>query len=127
MAQQLINNGTTAGDGTGENLHTAFEKVNENDTELYNLVDAAQDDADAAAAAAASEAAQNDEQEIAVGIGRAVTSITYNASGQVTQYVEGGITYTLTYNANGTVNTVSNGTITRTVGYNGDGSVATYI
>lgn len=35
MAQQLINNGTTAGDGTGENLFSAFEKVNDNFTEVY--------------------------------------------------------------------------------------------
>ena len=37
MAQQIINNGTTAGDGTGENLFNAFEKVNDNFTELYGM------------------------------------------------------------------------------------------
>lgn len=36
MAQQIINNGTVAGDGTGEILFTAFEKVNDNFTELYD-------------------------------------------------------------------------------------------
>tara|TARA_R110000772_G_scaffold152778_1_gene263644 strand:- start:2326 stop:2817 length:492 start_codon:yes stop_codon:yes gene_type:complete len=38
MAQQLVNNGTVAGDGTGEVLFNAFEKVNENFTELYTRV-----------------------------------------------------------------------------------------
>jgi hypothetical protein len=37
MSQQIINNGTTAGDGTGENLFNAFEKVNDNFTETYNM------------------------------------------------------------------------------------------
>lgn len=36
MAQQIINNGTVAGDGTGEILFTAFEKVNDNFAELYD-------------------------------------------------------------------------------------------
>lgn len=35
MAREVINNGTVAGDGTGENLHDAFEKTNNNFTELY--------------------------------------------------------------------------------------------
>ncbi len=37
MSQQIINNGTTAGDGTGENLFNAFEKVNDNFTETFNM------------------------------------------------------------------------------------------
>ena len=37
MAQQLINNGTVAGDGTGEILFTAFEKTNNNSTEMYGI------------------------------------------------------------------------------------------
>lgn len=36
MAQQTINIGTTANDGTGDPLRTAFDKVNDNFTELYN-------------------------------------------------------------------------------------------
>ena len=36
MAQQTINIGTTANDGTGDPLRTAFDKVNDNYTELYN-------------------------------------------------------------------------------------------
>ena len=35
MSQLLVNNGTIAGDGTGENLHNAFGKLNANDAELY--------------------------------------------------------------------------------------------
>lgn len=35
MAQQPINHGTTAGDGTGESLFSAFGKVNDNDAELF--------------------------------------------------------------------------------------------
>ena len=35
MTKQVIDNGTVAGDGTGENLFDAFAKVNENFTELY--------------------------------------------------------------------------------------------
>ena len=36
MAKQVINIGTTANDGTGDPLRTAFDKVNANFTELYN-------------------------------------------------------------------------------------------
>ena len=36
MAQQLINTGTVANDGTGQTLRTAFDKVNSNFTDLYN-------------------------------------------------------------------------------------------
>lgn len=39
MVQQLINIGTTANDGTGDELRDAFNKVNGNDTELYGLLD----------------------------------------------------------------------------------------
>lgn len=35
MAQQLINIGTVAGDGSGEPIHDAFDKINDNFTELY--------------------------------------------------------------------------------------------
>ena len=35
MAKQTINNGTVAGDDTGEVLFTAFEKVNDNFNEIY--------------------------------------------------------------------------------------------
>jgi len=35
MAKQVINIGTTANDGTGDHLRTAFDKVNDNFTELY--------------------------------------------------------------------------------------------
>ena len=36
MAQQTINIGTVANDGTGDPLRTAFDKVNDNFTELYS-------------------------------------------------------------------------------------------
>jgi len=36
MAQQTINIGTVANDGTGDPLRTAFDKINDNFTELYN-------------------------------------------------------------------------------------------
>lgn len=36
MAQQTINIGSVANDGTGDPLRTAFDKVNDNFTELYN-------------------------------------------------------------------------------------------
>lgn len=35
MTRAAINHGTTAGDGTGETLFSAFDKVNQNDSELY--------------------------------------------------------------------------------------------
>lgn len=38
MAQQLINTGTVANDGTGQTLRTAFQKVNSNFTELYGNI-----------------------------------------------------------------------------------------
>ena len=37
MAQQVINNGTIAGDGTGEVLFTAFDKTNDNFTDIYKV------------------------------------------------------------------------------------------
>lgn len=37
MTKQTINTGNTANDGTGDGLRTAFTKVNNNFTELYNL------------------------------------------------------------------------------------------
>ena len=37
MAQQIIGIGASANDGTGDPLRTAFDKVNDNDTELYNV------------------------------------------------------------------------------------------
>lgn len=36
MAQQLINIGTSPNDGSGDSLRTAFSKINNNFTELYN-------------------------------------------------------------------------------------------
>ena len=38
MARQAINNGTVAGDNTGEILFSAFEKCNDNFIELYDVV-----------------------------------------------------------------------------------------
>lgn len=38
MAKQTINYGTTAGDGTGENLFSAFKKAKENFDELYGAM-----------------------------------------------------------------------------------------
>ena len=35
MAKQTINIGTTANDGTGDQLRAAFDKINDNFTELY--------------------------------------------------------------------------------------------
>jgi len=35
MAKQVINIGTSANDGTGDPLRTAFDKINDNFTELY--------------------------------------------------------------------------------------------
>ena len=41
MAQQTINVGSSPNDGTGDALRTAFDKTNQNFTDLYALVDAA--------------------------------------------------------------------------------------
>jgi hypothetical protein len=43
MAKQTINIGTTANDGTGDPLRTAFVKVNNNFTEVYNTAQSAYD------------------------------------------------------------------------------------
>ncbi len=37
MAKQVINIGTTANDGTGDPLRTAFDKVNDNFDEVYGV------------------------------------------------------------------------------------------
>jgi hypothetical protein len=36
MAQQIINIGSTANDGTGDPIRTCFTKINENFTEIYS-------------------------------------------------------------------------------------------
>lgn len=36
MTQQLVNTGLAPNDGTGDPLRTSFDKLNQNDTELYN-------------------------------------------------------------------------------------------
>ena len=41
MARQTINIGSTANDGTGDPLRTAFNKVNENFTEVYDIANSA--------------------------------------------------------------------------------------
>ena len=41
MAKQVINIGTAANDGTGDPLRTAFDKINDNFTELYGSDDEA--------------------------------------------------------------------------------------
>lgn len=41
MAKQTINIGTSANDGTGDQLRTAFDKVNDNFDEVYTNVAAA--------------------------------------------------------------------------------------
>ena len=38
MSKQIIGIGTTANDGTGDPLRTAFTKTNDNNTELYNTL-----------------------------------------------------------------------------------------
>jgi len=38
MSKQTVNIGTSANDRTGDNLRTAFNKINENFTELYKGV-----------------------------------------------------------------------------------------
>lgn len=38
MAQQIINVGSVANDGTGDDLRPLFIKINENFTELYDLI-----------------------------------------------------------------------------------------
>ena len=43
MAKQSINIGTSANDGTGDPLRTAFTKINQNFTELYGNSDEAND------------------------------------------------------------------------------------
>jgi len=42
MAQQVVNIGVSANDGSGDPLRTAFDKLNDNDTELYADVAALQ-------------------------------------------------------------------------------------
>jgi len=39
MAKQTINIGSSANDGTGDQLRTAFDKANDNFDELYTLAD----------------------------------------------------------------------------------------
>lgn len=43
MAKQVIGIGTTANDGTGDPIRTAFDKTNDNFTELYNGAGVADD------------------------------------------------------------------------------------
>lgn len=41
MAKQIINIGSVANDGTGDNLRVAGDKINDNFTELYDIAQAA--------------------------------------------------------------------------------------
>ena len=43
MAKQTINIGSSANDGTGDPLRTAFDKINDNFTELYGSTSEAND------------------------------------------------------------------------------------
>ena len=43
MAQQTINIGSSANDGTGDPLRTAFDKINDNFSELYGSTAEAND------------------------------------------------------------------------------------
>ena len=43
MAKQTVNIGTSANDRTGDNLRTAFNKINENFSELYTALGLAED------------------------------------------------------------------------------------
>ena len=43
MAQQTINIGSAANDGTGDPLRTAFDKINDNFTEIYGSTAEAND------------------------------------------------------------------------------------
>ena len=45
MAKQTINIGTTANDGTGDPIRSAFDKTNDNFTELYAGAGGVADDA----------------------------------------------------------------------------------
>ena len=38
MAKQTVNIGTVANDGTGDNLRAAYDKLNDNNDELYALL-----------------------------------------------------------------------------------------
>lgn len=49
MTQQTINIGTVGNDGTGDPLRTAFDKCNDNFTELYGLAQSASASAPATA------------------------------------------------------------------------------
>lgn len=51
MTQQTINIGTVGNDGTGDPLRTAFDKCNDNFTELYGLAQTASASAPASASA----------------------------------------------------------------------------
>lgn len=51
--------------------------------------------------------------------GANMSAIVRNASGDITSYMEGGITKTVTYNLDGTVNTLSGGGFTMTISYSG--------
>jgi len=46
MAKQTINLGTAVNDGSGDPLRTAFDKVNDNFTEVYGLLGAEGGDVD---------------------------------------------------------------------------------
>lgn len=59
MAQQIINIGTVANDGTGDPLRDAMDKVNDNFTELYSGSTAARDTISGTTSTIANEATAN--------------------------------------------------------------------
>lgn len=78
MAQQTVGIGTVAGDGTGDPLRTAFDKLNDNDTELYAAAAAAQAAADANTAALAALSESIDDRVAALLVAGTNITLTYN-------------------------------------------------
>ena len=80
MAKQTINIGTTANDGTGDPIRSAFDKSNDNFTELYAGAGGVADDAVTSAKIAADAVTQAKISDDAVGADQLAASAVVTAS-----------------------------------------------
>lgn len=115
MAQQLIDLGTVANDGTGDNLREGGEKINENFTELYALDDHFKGvyATDAALTSAHPAAAEGDYAYVDAGLGNPVELWIWDEDD--TEWIQSGTGGTVTSVAGTTNRITSSGGVTPTI------------
>lgn len=110
MAQQVIDVGTVANDGTGDPLRNAFIKSNDNFTDLYNLVSAAGAPVNAEYLVKSANGTLTLERVV----GDSTTVVAnWSTAGQVT-FERAALTGDVTATANSNATTIANGVVSTT-------------